>query len=41
MGYTSIGVTNNLSGTWQWMGAPVAACPCGGATAQGIWVRVS
>ena len=33
--------TNNLSGTWRWMGAPAAACGCGANVIEGVWVRVS
>lgn len=38
---TQTNVTNNLSGTWRWMGSPVPADPCGTAVAHGIWVRVT
>jgi hypothetical protein len=38
---SGIYVTNNLSGTWRWMGAPAAADPCGGSLIVGVWVRVS
>jgi hypothetical protein len=40
---TSSYLTNNLSGTWRWMGAPVTAsgCGCNPSTAVGIFCRVA
>ena len=36
-------LTNNLSGTWRWMGAPITAsgCACNTSVALGIFCRVS
>jgi hypothetical protein len=34
------GLTNNLSGTWKWLGAPVASGPCGTVVA-GVFCRVA
>lgn len=38
--YTGSTLQNNLSGTWRWMGASVAANPCG-ATGVGVYCRIA